>query len=127
MKGNVLVIEDNAQNLYLVTFMLEKSGFKVFQAETGLEGLEKAKAVKPDLILLDIQLPEMDGYEVARRLKQIDEVKMIPIVAVTSHAMTGDREKVLQAGCDGYLEKPIDPDTFVPTISQFINHHPIGA
>jgi len=127
MKCNVLVIEDNAQNLYLITFMLEKSGFKVFQAETGLEGLEKAKAVKPDLILLDIQLPEMDGYEVARRLKQIDGVKMIPIVAVTSHAMAGDREKVLQAGCDGYLEKPIDPDTFVPAISKFINHHPNGA
>ena len=127
MKYNVLVIEDNPQNLYLITFMLEKAGFNVFQAENGFEGIETAKSEKPDLILLDIQLPEMDGYEVARQLKNLPEVREIPIVAVTSHAMVGDRENILQAGCDGYLEKPIDPDNFVKTVSQFINHQPNGA
>lgn len=120
MKGRILIIEDNPQNMYLTSFILEKSGYEVIQAETGLEGIDKAAAEQPDLILLDIQLPEMDGYETAGRLKQSDRTKDIPIVAVTSHAMVGDREKVLAAGCDGYLEKPIDPDTFVPTVSQFI-------
>ena len=115
----VLVIEDNDQNMYMTTFLLEKAGMKVVQARNGQEGLELASTVDPDLILLDIQLPIMDGYEVARRLKAQERTAGIPVVAVTSYAMAGDRETVLRAGCEGYIEKPIDPETFVAQVSRF--------
>lgn len=116
MKGNILVIEDNEQNLYLVKFILEKNGYQVCAAKDGRTGIEMAEQVKPDLILLDIQLPVMDGYAVAQNLRANPNVSGIPIVAVTSHAMVGDREKAIGAGCNGYLEKPINPDTFIPEI-----------
>ena len=90
------------------------------QARNGHQGLEMASSELPDLILLDIQLPAMDGYEVARRLKQTDETLSIPIVAVTSYAMAGDRESILNAGCEGYIEKPIDPDSFVEQLKGFL-------
>jgi len=115
--GTVLVIEDNEHNRYLVRVLLESRGFTVCEARDGIEGLELAKQI-PDLILLDIQLPGMDGFEVARRLRQLDGLSDRPIVAVTSHAMAGDRERVLAAGCDGYVEKPIDPDTFLDQIEE---------
>ena len=116
MKQKILIVEDNEQNIYLETFMLEQQGFDVIQARNGQQGLELAVSEQPDLILLDIQLPVMDGYEVARRLKQAMETKSIPIAAVTSYAMAGDREAVLAAGCEGYIEKPIDPDLFVEQV-----------
>jgi len=116
----VLVIEDNEQNMYMTTFLLEKNGFQVVQARTGEEGLKLAAAIKPELILLDIQLPVMDGYEVARRLKSLDKTAGIPVVAVTSYAMAGDRETVLRSGCEGYIEKPIDPEIFVDQVSRFL-------
>ncbi len=116
MKQKILIVEDNEQNIYLETFMLEQQGFDVIQARNGQQGLELAVSEQPDLILLDIQLPVMDGYEVARRLKQGMETKSIPIAAVTSYAMAGDREAVLAAGCEGYIEKPIDPDLFVEQV-----------
>lgn len=109
----ILIIEDNEQNMYLTTFLLTKAGFDVIQAQDGVTGIELARREQPDLILLDIQLPVMDGHEVARRLTAGEETRSIPIVAVTSYAMVGDREKVLEAGCTGYIEKPINPDTFV--------------
>jgi len=117
----ILIVEDNEQNLYLTTFLLEKQGYEVIQARNGQEGLDTAAAQRPDLILLDIQLPLMDGYEVARRLKQTQETRSIPIVAVTSYAMAGDREAILLAGCEGYIEKPIDPDHFVEQVKGFLN------
>lgn len=120
MKGRILVIEDNEQNLYLVRFILEQSNYKVFAALDGKSGIEMAASLKPDLILLDIQLPVMDGYAVARNLRQNPELAGIPIVAVTSHAMSGDREKVMEAGCNGYIEKPIDPETFVTNVEQYL-------
>lgn len=123
MKGKILVIEDNEQNLYLVRFILERSGYEVFAAPEGRSGIEMASTLRPDLILLDIQLPGMDGYAVARNLRQNPDLVDTPIVAVTSYAMVGDREKVMEAGCDGYIEKPIDPDTFV---SQIACHLPGG-
>ncbi len=124
MKTKVLVIEDNEQNLYLVTFIMEKNGYQVIQARNGIEGIEKAVHEKPDLVILDIQLPGMDGYEVARRLKENPEIRHIPIIAVTSYAMTGDREKILDAGCNGYIEKPINPDRFLDEVkSKLLNHH----
>jgi len=119
-KRRILVIEDNEQNLYLATFLLEKSGYEVIAARDGQEGIDKARREQPDLIVLDIELPIMDGYEVARRLKEIPECKAIPIVAVTSFAMVGDREKTLAAGCQGYIEKPINPDTFVQEIERHL-------
>lgn len=123
MNPLVLVIEDNEQNLYLMRFLLEKNSFTVVEATDGEKGVEMAKETKPNLILLDIQLPRMDGYAVARELRKNSELAGIPIVAVTSYAMVGDRERVLAAGADGYIEKPIDPDTFVAKIAQYL---PIG-
>ena len=120
MKGKVLVIEDNEQNLYLVRFILEQGNYEVFAALDGKSGIEMAALLKPDLILLDIQLPVMDGYAVARNLRQNPVLADTPIVAVTSYAMPGDREKVMEAGCSGYIEKPIDPDTFVAKVEQHL-------
>lgn len=116
MKGNILVIEDNEQNLYLVRFILEKSGYRVHAAMDGQAGIDLADALKPDLILLDIQLPVMDGYDVARNLRSNPQISSIPIVAVTSHAMVGDRDKAMAAGCNGYIEKPINPETFMSEV-----------
>ena len=120
MKKRILIVEDNEQNLYLTTFLLEKKGYDVVQARNGQQGLEIAASEHPDLILLDIQLPVMDGHEVARLLKKAQETKSIPIVAVTSYAMAGDRETILAAGCEGYIEKPIDPDSFIDQIKGFL-------
>ncbi|MBI5843999.1 MAG: response regulator [Deltaproteobacteria bacterium] len=120
MKKTLLIIEDNEQNFYLMRFLLEKSGFSVMGASTGREGIEMALALKPSAILLDIQLPEMDGYAVAAELKKHEELAGTPIIAVTSYAMVGDREKILAAGSTGYIEKPIDPETFVDDIARHL-------
>jgi len=120
MKPKVLVIEDNEQNLYLVTFILEKHGYEVVQARDGRQGIDLAFDVNPILILLDIQLPVMDGYAVARELRSSPELADVPIVAVTSYAMVGDREQALAAGCSGYIEKPINPLTFISEIEQHL-------
>jgi len=116
----LLIIEDNEQNYYMMRFLLEKKGFKVIGAESGRLGVEMALNEKPDAILLDIQLPEMDGYAVAAELKRHSELDNVPIVAVTSYAMVGDRENIIAAGATGYIEKPINPDTFVDEISIFV-------
>lgn len=116
MKARILLIEDNDQNRYLATFLLERRGHEVVSAETGPAGLDLAHRLRPDLILLDIQLPGMDGHAVARSLKSDSQLKVIPVVAVTSCAMAGDREKILACGAEGYIEKPIDPRAFVATV-----------
>ena len=118
MKGKILTIEDNEQNLYLIRYILEDSGYEVFSAMDGREGIASAAKLLPDLILLDIQLPIMDGYTVARSLRQNADLADTPIIAVTSYAMPGDREKAVEAGCSGYIEKPIDPDTFVAQVEK---------
>lgn len=120
MKNKILYIEDNEQNLYLVTFILEKHGYEVFSATDGQEGIDLAASIKPDLILLDIQLPRMDGYTVAGHLRANPALATIPIIAVTSYAMAGDRDKALAAGCTGYIEKPINPDTFMQQVEQHL-------
>ena len=120
MKSEILVIEDNERNRYLVTFILEKHGYQVVQAKDGREGVELAKQTKPTLILLDIQLPGMDGYAVAQELRSNPVFDEVPIVAVTSYAMSGDRERILAAGCNGYIEKPINPETFVDDIERHL-------
>jgi CheY-like chemotaxis protein len=116
MTHKVLVIEDNAQNMYLIHFLLESNGYTVIEAENGVIGIQKAKEENPDIILLDIQLPEMDGYEIARILRSTPGIDTIPIIAVTSYAMAGDKERILAAGATDYIEKPINPATFVDQI-----------
>src|SRR3954451_17605055 len=120
MKAKILLIEDNAENRYLVTFLLEQRGHEIVTAESGPLGLELAARIRPDLILLDVQLPGMDGHAVARALKGDPDLRHIPVVAVTSYAMVGDREKCLAAGAEGYIEKPINPETFVAEIERFL-------
>jgi two-component system cell cycle response regulator DivK len=120
MKPKILLIEDNEQNRYMVTFILEAHGYEVVQAQDGHRGIELAGQIKPALILLDIQLPGMDGYAVAQALKGNPATQNVPIVAVTSYAMVGDRERILAAGCEGYIEKPINPDTFVSDVTQYL-------
>lgn len=127
MKRTILLIEDNEQNLYLATFLLKQHGFDVVPARSGPEGIELAAKVLPALIILDIQLPQMDGYAVARALRQNPDLKDVPIVAVTSYAMAGDRERTLEAGCNGYIEKPINPDTFKIQIEEFLKTRPAGG
>jgi two-component system cell cycle response regulator DivK len=113
MNRSILLIEDNEQNRYLLTFLLEQHGYTVVGAADGPRGIEAARALRPALILLDIQLPTMDGYAVARALRLNAALRDVPIVAVTSYAMSGDMEKALEAGCTGYIEKPINPATFI--------------
>lgn len=113
MSRPILLIEDNEQNRYLLTFLLQQHGYDVLSAPDGIKGIEAARAIAPALILLDIQLPTMDGYAVARAIRQHEALRDTPIIAVTSYAMSGDRERALEAGCTGYIEKPINPDTFV--------------
>ncbi len=126
MKPRILIIEDNEQNMYLLTFILNRHGQEVLQARDGRTGIALALKENPDLILLDIQLPEMDGYTVARELRSNPVLRDIPIVAVTSYAMVGDREKAMDAGCSGYIEKPINPDTFMDQIAGFLPGMPMG-
>lgn len=120
MKSKILLIEDNEQNRYLATFLLEKGGSEVVHAATGPSGLAMATKEQFDLVLLDIQLPGMDGHTVASAMRAEPTLAAVPIVAVTSYAMAGDREKVLAAGCNGYIEKPIDPETFADEIKGFL-------
>jgi len=121
MNTVVLVIEDNEQNLYLMRFLLEKHGYTVVAAKDGQTGIQIAKEVSPHIILLDIQLPLMDGYSVARELRRNKAFDNIPIVAVSSYAMVGDREKALEVGVNDYIEKPIDPETFIEQIKKHLS------
>ena len=105
----VLVVEDNEDNMELITFILESNNYKTIRAATGYQGVDLALQERPDFILLDIQLPDIMGTEVLKIIRASEIGDSIPIIAVTSYAMAGDREKLLESGCDGYIEKPIDP------------------
>lgn len=120
MSARILVIEDNPANLELMGYLLRCSGHEVLVATDGRGGLELAQLEGPDLIICDIQMPHMTGFEVALHLKANDRVKHIPLVAITAFAMVGDRERVLAGGFDGYLAKPIDPEAFVEQIEAFL-------
>lgn len=115
-----LVIEDNENNMVLITRYLQKFGYRTIWTETGNKGYEMAIEMKPDFIILDIQLPDIDGTEVLKKIRASEEGKDIPVIAMTSYAMTGDREKLLAAGCNGYIEKPIDPDRVISQIRHII-------
>lgn len=117
----ILIIEDNEQNMYMLSYLLTNSNYEVIEAYSGEEGLAKAQEYNPDIILLDIQLPDMDGYSICRNLRSKELHKETIIIAVTSYALDGDREKSKAAGANGYIEKPINPDLFVQQMESFYN------
>ncbi|MCX8109071.1 MAG: response regulator, partial [Verrucomicrobiae bacterium] len=118
MKGTAAVIEDNQECQYLAKYLLEQAGYVVYCAGSGAEGIELAKRVQPGVVLLDIELPDMDGCAVVRLLRQTAGFEKTPVIALTAHAMVGDRERFLAAGCTGYIEKPIDPGSFVSSVEK---------
>ena len=119
-KPTILYIEDNRDNRMLVRRILEAEGYEVLEAEDGLSGLEMARAMRPSLILMDINLPEVDGYELTAQFKLMPETRDMPIVALTANVMKGDREKSLEAGCSGYIQKPIDVDLLPAQLAAFL-------
>jgi len=120
MSIKTLVIEDNENNRYLIGYILKKYGHEVVEATSGEEGVEIALKERPDLILMDIQLPGMDGLEATRQIRASETNGGIPIIALTSYAMTGDKERALKAGCTGYIEKPIDPETIMSNLERYL-------
>ena len=120
MAEHILIIEDNAANMELAHYVLVAFGYQVSEATDGERGLELARSVRPDLIVCDLQLPGIDGFEVARQIKADAALASIPLIAVTALAMVGDRERVLTSGFDGYITKPLDPQMFVPQIAAFL-------
>ncbi|KRT75226.1 MAG: two-component response regulator [Candidatus Rokubacteria bacterium CSP1-6] len=116
----VLIVEDIEDNLILIKSLLELADYRVVEARDGREALAQAQAHHPDLILLDMSLPEIDGWTVARTLRQLPDFRSTLIVALTAHAMHGDREKTLEAGCDEFMTKPIDVPSFVPAVTKIL-------
>ena len=117
-KGHILVVEDNIDNYELVRFMLERAGYEVFLAMNGRDGVAAARLQKPDLILMDLTMPEMDGWLAAERLKADESTKSIPLYALSAHTLPGERKRALEAGCDGYVSKPIHMAGFLELIEQ---------
>ncbi len=120
-QARVLVVEDDMDNRQLLCFLLKQQNFEVYEAGDGRTGLEKAISCQPDLLLLDMSIPEIDGWKLARQLKDAPETRKICIVAVTGHTMPEDREKALEAGCDGYISKPLDIPTFVERVKEYLD------
>jgi two-component system cell cycle response regulator len=127
MAARILVIEDNSGNLELITYLLNGFGYPTVIARNGEAGLGAARREAPDLILCDIQMPVMDGYEVARQLKAHPTLNRIPLVAISSLAMVGDRDKILSSGFDGYISKPIDPEAFIGQIESVLRSNPTAS
>ncbi|CDO61437.1 Chemotaxis protein CheV [Candidatus Phaeomarinobacter ectocarpi] len=121
MSKRVLIVEDNELNMKLFHDLLDAHGYETLQTRDGMEALEIARSERPDLILMDIQLPEVSGLEVTKWLKEDDSLKQIPVVAVTAFAMKGDEEKIRQGGCEAYIAKPISVAQFMETVQRFLN------
>jgi CheY-like chemotaxis protein len=117
----ILVVEDNKDNMTLIVDVLSSLDYDVLQATDGQQGLEVAQAEKPDLILMDLSLPRMDGWTATRLLKDDDATKAIPVIALTAHAMIGDRERALEAGCDDYLSKPLDLPELARKLTKYLS------
>ena len=120
MGNRILVVEDHADNRQIVRDLLTNAGFEMIEAEDGEKGVAAAISERPDLILMDIQLPVLDGYEATRRIKANPDLKAIPIIAVTSYALSGDQAKVIAAGCDAYVPKPYSPRVLLAKIKEFL-------
>lgn len=120
MAKSVLIVEDNELNMKLFNDLLEASGYEIIQTRNGMEALDLARKHKPNLILMDIQLPEVSGLEVTKWIKEDDELRMIPVVAVTAFAMKGDEERIRQGGCEAYISKPISVTNFIETIKYYL-------
>ena len=121
MSKTVLIVEDNELNRKLFHDLLEAHGYDTLETRDGMEALKIAREHRPDLILMDIQLPEVSGLEVTKWIKEDDELRAIPIIAVTAFAMKGDEEKIRQGGCEAYIAKPISVAKFMETVDQFLN------
>jgi len=119
-KKKILIVEDNPTNRKLFSTILQIEKYEVFEAEEAVRGLELAREERPDLILMDIQLPGMDGLTATRRLKEDDDLKEIPVLALTAFAMAGDARKAVDAGCDGYISKPINVESFLEEIRPYL-------
>ncbi len=122
-KPVIMVVEDNDDNLQLVLKVLGRRGYEMVGVVDGNEALERLNTINPDLILMDINLPDMDGYEVTRQIRRQEKFAALPIVALTAHAMVGDKKKSLAAGCDAYISKPINVRTFPETIAAILKEH----
>ncbi len=120
MAKTVLIVEDNELNMKLFNDLLEAHGYQTLKTANGVEAVELARSKKPDLILMDIQLPEISGLEITRWLKADDELKSIPVIAITAFAMKGDEERIREGGCEAYLSKPISVVKFVETVRNFL-------
>ena len=120
MKKTVLIVEDNELNMKLFNDLLEAHGYATLKTGNGIEAMELARAHRPDLILMDIQLPVLDGYEATRRIKADPDLASIPIIAVTSYALSGDETKTRAAGCDGYIAKPFSPRQLLAAVNGFL-------
>lgn len=116
----ILYVEDNLDNRMLIRRVLGAEGYFVEEAQNATEAMEKLKTLRPQLILMDINMPEMDGYTLTARIRQLPNMGGIPIIALTANVMKGDREKSLEAGCDGYIQKPIDIDTITTQIERYL-------
>jgi two-component system cell cycle response regulator DivK len=125
-KGTILYVEDNSDNRKLVRRVLEVEGYSVVEAKDALQALERLGTESIDLALMDINMPDMDGYTLTAKIKSMPEYSRLPIVAVTANVMRGDRERSLEAGCDGYIQKPIDIDTLSQQIERFITRNTNG-
>lgn len=124
MPARILIIEDNTANLELVGYLLESAGHAILSATNGVDGLAMARRERPDLVLCDLQLPLLDGYGVLQQLRESEECRDVAVVAVTAFSMRGDEHRVLTAGFDGYLAKPIDPERFIGQIEAFLSRQP---
>lgn len=120
MGARILLVEDDAINLELLDFLVSDAGYETLLARDGMEGVEQARREQPDLIIMDILMPRMDGYEAAREIRRIPELQDTPMIAVTALAMAGDREKIEQAGFDGYISKPIQIKYFLEQIESYL-------
>lgn len=117
-KGRILIVEDNMDNYELVRFVLERAGYDVFLAVNGRDGVDAARLQKPDLILMDLGMPEMDGWTASQKLKSDEATKSIPVYALSAHTLPQDRKRAMQAGCDGYVTKPIHVQSFLKLIDE---------
>ena len=120
MSKRILVIEDTEDNRQIIRDLLSSVGYELLEAVDGVSGVALAQTEHPDLILMDIQLPEIDGYEATRRIRAVPELKTVPIIAVTSYALSGDEAKTREAGCDGYVAKPFSPRQLLAKVREFL-------